>query len=127
LLEWVRDEVLKKQYEKLDPYFPPGRKLGIKDKLKEVLQELEKAGEIPTSPDLGTRTWEEFRELVEFRDALVHATASRPIDPSEQGNESPDMGRLNSMPAGWAVDIIVRLIRDLHTAVGTSPPSWLKD
>jgi len=83
LFEWVRDSILdKRDFEKLVKYlsecFPPGRRDGVIDKWKDVPKKLQNDGFIPAVPDFSQAYWREFRQLVEMRNGLVHALASRP-------------------------------------------------
>jgi hypothetical protein len=128
LLEWVRDEVLKKDYKRLIDYFPPGRRRPVVAKWKEIPKQLKKDGLIPGVPNYGENWWEEWRELVEnYRDGLVHASSSRPESSSQtpKSNPAPSKTALDQLPAGWAVGVVTSLIRNLHHSVGTPVPSWI--
>jgi hypothetical protein len=37
----------------------------------------------------------------------------------------PSKTVLDQLSAGWAVRVVVTLVRRLHDAVGTPPPTWL--
>jgi putative transcriptional regulator len=129
LLEWVRDEVLKGAFPRLNGYFVPGKWQSVVDKWKDIPKQLRDDRLIPAIPKLGESYWEDWLKLVNYRNGLVHARASRP-ESGSQGNESnplPSRSDLDRLPAGWAVQVVVTLVRRLHDAVGTSPPTWLVD
>jgi len=130
LLEWVRDEVLKRDFQGLNRYFVPGKWQSVVDKWKDIPKQLCDDGLIPAIPNLGETYWEDWRKLVNYRNGLVHARASRP-ESGSQGNEKsnplPTKSDLDRLSAGWAVQVVVTLVRRLHDAVGTSPPTWLVD
>lgn len=127
LLEWVRDEVLKCDFSLLDTYFPPGERRPVTEKWKKITETLASAGLIQSAPSFAEKTWGNFRRLMEFRNGLIHARASRPQTAglSDIQMPVPSMEELQSLEPGWAVEVITTLIRDLHTATGTSAPDWL--
>ena len=69
----------------------------------------------------------DFRKLVDYRDGLVHASASRPETDSQPEKEKPLPSKtdLDKLFPGWAVQVVVTLVKRLHDAVGTPPPDWL--
>ena len=127
LLEWVRDEVLKRDLRRLDTYFPPGRHRGVTDKWKEVTKALASNGLIALAPSFAGQTWQNFRRLVCFRNGLIHARASRPQTAglSKSQLPVPSMEELQTLEPGWAVGVVTALIRELHLATGTKEPDWL--
>jgi hypothetical protein len=132
LFEWVRDRVLdRSDFEKivkdLNKYFPSGSGEGVRDKWKDVLKQLKNDGFIPAVPDLSQACWSDFRRLVDMRNGLVHASASRPETAQQPQNEKPlpSKGDLDNLQSGWATNVVVKLIENLHRAVETPPPSWL--
>lgn len=128
LIEWVRDEVLKHDYIALDRYFPPGDPQPIKDKWKVVSKQLKDHGLIHSVPNLGGGSaWGDFLRLIEFRNGLLHARASRPETPglSATSLPVPSMDQLRSLSPGWACSVVRRLIQELNTAAGTNPPDWI--
>jgi putative transcriptional regulator len=129
LLEWVRDEVLKRDFQGLNRYFIPGKWQSVVDKWRDIPKQLCDDGLIPAIPNLGEPYWEDWRKLVADRNGLVHARASRPESDSQSNDRNPLPSRsdLDQLPAGWAVRVVVTLVRRLHDAVGTSPPTWLVD
>jgi hypothetical protein len=135
LFEWVRDDVLKHDFNQLEHYFPPGKRHRLADKWKKIPKQLCKGGYLGRTPNLGGANWQDFKTLVCYRNGLVHARASRPETskknpktkkkPTDGKNPVPTMTTLNSLSPGWAVRVIVALVRDLHNAVGTPTPAWL--
>jgi hypothetical protein len=128
LLEWVRDEVLKRDFERLDTYFPPDERRSVTEKWKEITSLLVSDGLIPSAPSFAGKTWENFRRLVDFRNGLIHARASRPQTAglSKSQLPVPSMEVLQTLPPGWAVGVVTALIRELHMATGTKEPDWLE-
>jgi hypothetical protein len=127
IFEWVRDTVLNHDFVVLDRYFPVGHKRGVTEKFKEVPKQLAHDGLIRQPLDCGGPEFAAFRQLVEYRDGLVHASASRPDTSSLPAEAKPIPSRhdLDSLPAGWASGVIRRLLQKLHTDTGTPPPTWL--
>jgi hypothetical protein len=129
LVEWVRDDVLHRDFNGFFNYFPAGVRYSALEKWKGIPKLLRDAGLIPQVPDLGRPYWEEFRELVRYRDGLVHAVASRPDTSSLSPTEKPlpPKSVLDQLEPGWALRVVIELIRQLHKTVGTTPPPWLID
>jgi hypothetical protein len=127
LVEWVRDEVLNRDFNRLNHYFPPGKWSNVTEKWKEVPKKLLEDGLIPGVPDLSLSYWQDWLDLVKMRNGLIHARSSRPeTDPQpEDARPLPSKGDLDHLPAGWAVHVVVALIRNLNRAVGSSSPTWL--
>jgi hypothetical protein len=129
LLEWVRDQVLKSEFEKLKTYFPPGTQRGVDEKWKTIPRKLQDDGLIPAVPDLGGPHGEQWLRLIDYRDGLVHASASRPATDSLPDKERPIPSKslLSEIERGWAVRVVVERIKRLHKATGTPYPSWLAE
>lgn len=53
LLEWVRDEVLKRNFLRLDTYFPPDERRSATEKWKNVTKALASDGLILSAPSFG--------------------------------------------------------------------------
>ncbi len=128
LFEWVRDELLQADFEKLTRYFPVEDRRGIKQRWKEVIKQLVTDGLIKKSPDFVEKYWQEFRTLVDFRDGLVHANASRPDSGQieEKMRTFPAAHILENLEPGWPTNTVKELVSRLHHAVGTIPPEWLR-
>jgi hypothetical protein len=123
LLEWVRDEVLKRDYNALNTYF--NEKLGIKCRWKAVTKQLEKDKKIKKSPDYTSGTWQDFRDLVDYRDGLIHAVASLPQTDGHPKNLKPSMEEIDSYAQKKAINTIKNLILELNNAAGTVAPDWI--
>jgi hypothetical protein len=78
ILEWVIIEVLKQDMKRLDTYFPPRKKRGVTRKWEEIPRELLNDGLIAATPQLSGQDWANFLKLINYRDGLIHARASRP-------------------------------------------------
>ena len=129
IVEWVRDDVLHRDFQRFRTCFPANVKYSAYNKWKEIPKLLRDNGLIPRVPDLNQSYREEFRKLVDYRDGLVHAAASRPETSSLPVTEKPvpPKSLLDQLEPGWAVKVVLELARQLHKAVGTTPPPWLID
>ena len=129
LVEWIRDEVLNRDFNRLNQFFPPGERHGVAEKWKEVPKALYDAGLISAVPNLGRPYWQNWLKLVDLRNGLIHAKASRPETHSQTADERPVPSRndLEKLPPSWAIKVVVTLIRELHAAVSTPVPAWLVD
>ena len=132
LFEWVRDSVLDrsdfvKLVEDLNKYFPPDSREGVLDRWKGVPKKLQSDRLIPTVPNLSQAYWSDFRRLVDMRNGLVHARASRPgtVQQPQKEKPLPSKGDLDNLQSGWATNVVVELIKNLHSTVNTPTPSWL--
>ena len=65
--------------------------------------------------------------MTEMRNGLVHARASRPETAQQPQEEKPipSKGDLDQLPPGWAIKVVIELIKNLHRSAETFPPSWL--
>lgn len=126
LFEWVRDDVLKGNFKELAKYFPYNDRRGIRHRWKEVLKDLHRDGLTKGVPDFGDSHWEKFQTLVDYRDGLVHAKASRPERVPPSGDKPvPSKVDLDQLHAHWAAEVVVELAERLHAATLTSRPAWL--
>ncbi len=127
LFEWVRDEVVRGDVRKLNTYFQPGKFRRIEEKWKDIPKELAADSLIAAAPNQGDSNWQNFLEVVAFRHGLVHAAASRPHsgDLPQKERAVPTMEDLSGLTPGWALAVVVNLIRRLHDAIQTTPPKWL--
>jgi hypothetical protein len=125
----VRDEVLRRDFNRLNQFFPPGERRGVAEKWKEVPKALLEAGLISAALNLGRSYWQDWLDLVDLRNGLMHARASRPETHSQPVSERPvpSKGDLDKLTPGWAVKVVVTLVRELHAAVSTLTPAWLVD
>jgi hypothetical protein len=128
LYEFVRDHILKGQYDKLIKFFPVDDRRGIRERWKEVLRKLNGENLIKAISDFGADpSWQPFIELVNYRDGLIHAKASRTVKPVQNDDEKPipSPQDLQNLESGWAVKTVVELVRSLHRHADIPPPTWL--
>jgi hypothetical protein len=127
IFEWVRDIVLKHDFQRLSAYFPSDAKRGVTAKFKEVPRALQGDGLVQAILDCGGSEFADFRRLVELRDGLVHARASRPSTGGlpEESRPVPSKNELDILPAGWATEVVRRLLGKLHQDTQTPRPDWL--
>ena len=128
IFEWVRDT----WFEEINEYFPatprfvddPLFRPTLKDKWKLVPQALHQAGALSTAPTLDLSS---LGTLIQLRNGLIHARASRPATSGQPEAERPRpaMGELTSIGHGWALGVAKRLVNQLHEHVGTTPPRYL--
>ncbi|MGH7136739.1 MAG: hypothetical protein ACREHD_13435 [Pirellulales bacterium] len=127
LVEWVRDDVLNRDFARLSDFFPRGETLGPTEKWKRVVKSLRNEGLITAVPDFGRTFWDEFTKLVKMRNGLIHARSSRPETKGQLSHEKPlpSMGDLDKLPAGWAARVAVEPVKELHAATATRLPDWV--
>jgi len=133
LFEWVRDSVLKHDYEKLNQYFPPIErkrpKMPVRERWREVPKQLASEGLLSRLPRWTAEQDMAWKRLVDYRNGLVHARASRPDTKGLGNGENPIPGpdELDQVvKRGWALGVVIDRIRGLHQAAGTELPSWLQ-
>ena len=126
LYEWVWDEVLGRNFDEINQYFPNLDRRGIKERWKGVIKKLYDDKRIDATPSWGTTSWDQFCKLLKMRDGLVHASASRPATSSQAKEEGPipSLDDLINKQNGWATGTVVNIISDLHQAVRTDTPKW---
>jgi|GEM_PF-1503401 hypothetical protein len=133
LFEWVRDDVLCRNYPEIEQYFDHRNvkgqpiRLGITERWKTVMKKLSEAKKISASMPLDKPAWQEFQLLVRYRDGLVHGVASRPEkdDLPADARPIPTVEQLQSIPAGWPTQVAINLVIQLHKFHSTTPPSDL--
>jgi hypothetical protein len=133
LFEWVRDEVVGVNAGRgwraaLYSYFPKDDKSGIKERWKAIPKRLKSDGLIQDAPDLGRADYKQWLDLVDYRDGLVHGSASRPSSSSAAAAPGPIPSPhvLVGLEPGWAVSIVVSQAMQLNQAAGTTAPEWLR-
>ena len=130
IFEWARSVL---QIEEINDYFPPTPRFSddpryrrdLKKKWKEIPSELYKAGKIKVDPKLNLSG---LGTLLKYRHGLVHASASRPAtgsQPDKKAKPFPTKEELKKLRPGWAVGIIIKLVKDLHQALGTPVPGYV--
>lgn len=77
LVEWVRDEILKGDFEKLRQIFS-NKKISAEDKWKKVPNDLVREGLLEKTPNLKASFWQDWKLLINYRNGLVHAVSSLP-------------------------------------------------
>jgi hypothetical protein len=130
LVEWVRDAVLRPRFRQLAVYFPPRRWIGIAQRWKTVTKQLFDDKLIPAYPNYGhSEAWQNFANLVEYREGLVHGRTGRPQNDRTpvEARPKPTVDELIRLAPGDPTRVVIRLIRELHSTVGTAAPTWLTD
>jgi hypothetical protein len=127
LFEWVRDTVLSRDFVRLSRYFQPSDRRSVSDKFKVVPKALADDGLISAPLDCGGTEFDQFKRLVDYRNGLVHARASRPstggLSPDSQPR--PSKSDLDSIAGGWATRVVRRMLEKLHQNSKTERPEWL--
>lgn len=128
LVEWVRDDVFKRDLKACSAYFLAREQQPVLERWKDIQGELKAARLIPATQDLSSsQAWTSFRTLVATRNALVHGNYSRPrTTVSPPGKTRPlSPIELDESAPGWAVAIVCALVRELCAAAETSIPAWV--
>lgn len=130
IFEWARQVC---GLKRISDYFPPKPRFErdcriqrpVKDKWKFVPGELHNDGLISKAPDLDLS---ELGVLVEFRNGLLHARASRPSSRSlgKEFQPVPAPGQLESIGHGWACGVAKKLVLKLHQDLQTPAPTYLE-
>ncbi len=132
LAEWVRDEVLKPQLDRVDwdrvaEYYrrPDGR--FWQNPWNKVPEQLLRNNLIPKVPDLGGSHGAEWKKLMRLRNGLVHAKASLPDTRSLPKEKRPEPSKtdLDKLQRGWALRIAIERVKRLHEVTDTPHPPWL--
>ena len=136
IFEWARDllQHCGLPMDRVNDYFPlePRHekwKRNLKEKWKYVPHELADCGLIPAKPDLtSSRLWSELCDLVDFRNGLIHARASRPSTEglNEKARPVPAVEALRHKGPGWAIGVATELVKKLHLDIGTSHPEYIR-
>lgn len=129
IFEWARRIC---GLDRINDYFPPVPRFdgdpryqrSLKDKWKLVPRELHADGIVPTAPQLDLS---ELGDLVQFRNGLLHARASRPAteDLPPKFRPVPEPGQLKKIGHGWACAMAKKLVVKLHADLQTPLPSYL--
>jgi hypothetical protein len=137
IFEWVRDVVFANRephdrHTALMQVFPEDAKRGVFDKWKQVVKQLKCESSVPSSPDFGQKYWENFHDLVNFRDGIIHAAHCRPSASAwpqipDDPQPVPTYEELLAMKAGWAKEIVIELVGQLHAGTKTLRPYWLQE
>ena len=132
LFEWVRDECLGRDYERVLEYFPLDKRRPLADRWKAVTLALFNDGLLSRRPDFSDRGWTEFLRLLRVRNGLIHGSASRPEVPAapsylESQQPVPTLKELALLGSGWATSTAAGQARRLHQLIGRAPPHWLEE
>ena len=123
IFEWVRNIDI----GIVNNYFPAKSKhrMTLKEKWKEVPKELFHDRKIYSEPELDLG---DLGRLIEYRNGLIHARASRPSTATQPPEEKPvpGLGELKKQKPGWALSIAADLVMKLHQDLGTDPPDYVK-
>jgi hypothetical protein len=87
IFEWVRDTALNHDFSILATYFPIDTRRGVKEKVRDIPKALCRDGRIKSPLDCSGREFADFQTLVDLRDGLVHASASRPETADQRPEE----------------------------------------
>lgn len=75
--------------------------------------------------------WDQMRELIAFRNGLVHGKASLPSGLKDRGDRSPPpeptVEQLRRRGQGWALDSVLEVVGQLHKQTGTPVPTYVED
>jgi hypothetical protein len=129
IFEWVRDSVLNRDFQALGEVFPFDERRSVLEKYRDIPKQLAQQGRIPAALHCGGVEFAKFSRLVEYRNGLVHASASRPDrhDLPEGQRPVPTKTELDEVPVGWACDVVRSLLRKLYSDTGTEAPAWIRD
>lgn len=123
--EWARDLVGPEIIN--DVYLPAVDGRGIKERWKAVVKKLHANHVISACQNFKPLPWNNFVNLVNLRDGLLHARANRPYVPGSDcaSQTMSKVEELQKFAPGEARDRLKMLILDLTEATDTNPPSWL--
>jgi len=103
---------------KLAKYFPRGVRIPIKERWKNIWNELHRDGLLLKKPNFETKVWQGFRQLVVFRDGYVHGGASLP-EPSSGDSRldkpKPGPWEVDELQRGFAVKRVWDLVQEAYT------------
>ena len=128
IYEWTRRVV---GVEAINDYYPatprsegdPRYRRRLKEKWRQIPGELQNDKKISINSQLDLS---KLGILLKYRNGLVHASASRPVtdDQPEEEKPFPSLEELKQLNPGWALDIAVDLVHQLHGALGSTPPDY---
>ena len=115
LFEWLRDDILKKDFIKLSAYYNLFYMIhSSTEKWKEIPKKLYNDGLISDIPKIENikQEWNEFDKVVKYRNGLSHGASSIPKNLSLSGvSPTPPLGELHKKKPGWAIKTVVELIK----------------
>lgn len=126
LVEWVRDDILKKDFDKFIFYFPINKKMSAKDKWKEIPKQLCKDKLLIETPNIRLTFWQDWIELIDYRDDFIHAVTSCPENlESLHKKELTKIHEISKIKSGWATHVVIELVEEFHKAANMQIPEWL--
>ena len=124
LVEWVRDDILKKDFNKFNLYLPINKKLSAVDKWKEIPKQLCKDKLLQETPKLKATFWVNWAKLIDYRDEFIHAVTSCPEN-LELLQEMSKIHEMSKIKSGWAINVAIELVKQFHKAANMPMPEWL--
>jgi hypothetical protein len=130
LFEWTRNIV---GVRNILNYFPVTQKQDKKRHKRSLLrswqeipQELFNDTMIQSNPKINLR---ELNKLINYRNGFIHAHASRPITENlpEEEKPCPTKAEVEGLPSGWALKMVVDIIKDLHQELNSAAPYFILD
>ena len=127
--EWFRDQIVPDNEAALLSYFPSPPLRSTTERWKDSLKQAAADGRLSDTPNFSRRNWTDFWKVLEYRNGLVHAGASRPVDVrlgrTSMSPPVPPVHELDALAPGWALNTVVGEIAELHRLIGSQPPDWL--
>ena len=124
LVEWVRDDILKQDFNKFNHYLPINKKLSAVDKWKEIPKRLCKDSLLQETPNLKATFWVNWAKLIDYRDEFIHAVTSCPEN-LELLQEMSKIHEMSKIKSGWAINVAIELVKQFHKAANMPMPEWL--
>ena len=126
LVEWVRDDILKKDFNKFNHYLPINKRLSALDKWKEIPKQLCKDNLLRETPNLKATFWVNWAKLIAYRDEFIHAVTSCPENLELlREKEMSKIHEMSKIKSGWATKVVVELVKQFHKAANMPMPEWL--
>jgi hypothetical protein len=115
LVEWVRDDILEKDFKKFNHYFPINKKISAADKWKEIPKQLCKDNLLRETPILEATFWVNWIKLINYRDGFIHAVTSCPEDLEIlRKKELSKIHKMSKIKSGWATHVVIELVVTVH-------------
>ena len=126
LVEWVRSDILKKDFDKFNFYFPINKKMSAEYKWKEIPKQLYRDKLLREIPNLKSTFWGNWKKLLKYRDEFIHAVTSCPENlESLQKKEMSKIHEMSKIKSGWAINVAIELVKQFHEAANIPLPEWL--
>lgn len=126
LFEVVRDRLMGSDRALLEELFPVGNYSNVREKWKNVAARLFERGVATRRHEFGDAAWSSFHRLVDFRNGLMHARASRPVtgDTPENAKPMPSPEEMQTLEPGWPSATAAKLIQEFSITLGVAKPEW---